>query len=124
MLDYSIVSVGSIALGMGILKIPCICLLILLSLLLLFIIWSFIQHHSVNRNPKGALQYHDDGKIALNKCVFKCRLKDDKDDDCLTVTGGLFHARGPATEKARSTAFVFVLASDGQLILPRSSRYN
>ena len=39
---------------------------------------------------------------------FKCRLKDDKDDNCLTVTGRLFHARGPATEKAHSPAFVFV----------------
>ena len=24
--------------------------------------------------------------------------KDDKDDNCLTVTGRLFHARGPATK--------------------------
>ena len=35
-------------------------------------------------------------------------LKDDKDDNCLTVTGSLFHARGSATEKARSPAFIFV----------------
>ena len=44
----------------------------------------------------------------MNKYVFKCRLKDDKDDNCLTVTGRLFHASGPVTEKARSPAFVFV----------------
>ena len=31
--------------------------------------------------------------------MFKCRLKDDIDDNCLTVTGRLFHASGPATEK-------------------------
>ena len=35
-------------------------------------------------------------------------LKDNKDDNCLIVTGRLFHASGPATEKARSPAFVFV----------------
>ena len=34
--------------------------------------------------------------------------KDDKDDNCLTVTGRLFHARGPATKKVLSPAFVFV----------------
>ena len=44
------------------------------------------------------MQYHD-GKDSLNKYVFKCRLKDDKDDNCLAVTGKLFHAQGPATEK-------------------------
>ena len=53
-----------------------------------------------NRNLKGALQHHD-GKDSLNKYVFK-------DDNCLTLTGRLFHASGPATEKARSSAFVFV----------------
>ena len=55
----------------------------------------------------GASQQQGE-KDALNKYIYKCRLKDDKDDNCLTVTGRLFHARGHATEKLRSPAFVFV----------------
>ena len=44
----------------------------------------------------------------MNKCVFKCRLKDGKDDNCLIVIGRLFHARGPATEKhVRQLLFFF-----------------
>ena len=35
-------------------------------------------------------------------------MNDDKDDNYLTVTGRLFHARAPATEKARSPTFLFV----------------
>ena len=52
--------------------------------------------------------FHHDGKGALNKYLFKCLLKDDKDDNCLRVTCSLFHVRGSATEKVRSMPFVFV----------------
>ena len=58
----------------------------------------------------SSLQHHD-GKDALNKFVFKCRLKDDEDDNCLTVTGMLFLANDPATEKSCSPAFDFVVGT-------------
>jgi len=63
-----------------------------------------LKRRMQHKRLQGLCQWYNqtEGKDKLNRCDFKCALKVVNVRDRRRSTGRLFHARGPATAKARS----------------------